>query len=357
MKRTYDSWLDKDFKSEQREYKEPTKLLKEDGTLLAAGWARKNVFEYDRYNVKHKLRRKEWDFYQISDGKYMAQVSFANISLGGYASAVLVDLITGRQLANAMAPFIGKKDKYVLPPKGDVDNSVSFKVGKSSYETITTDEKRILRFELGNVKCEFEMDIMPNLENLTTVFPFKGLRDRYFMTTKQNSMPTSGTFTYGDSKVEFGKDKSFCVMDWGRVCTPYSMVWYWGNGSSYIYDEKGERHIFGFEITWGIGDERYATETACFLDGKLHKLGAIDVETFPKPDGYMNSWHFLSQDGRFDMTMTPFTDYHADTNLYVMRMNSHQVHGLWNGTVTLDDGTKLEIKDMYAFCEYVENRW
>ena len=27
------------------------------------------------------------------------------------------------------------------------------------------------------------------------------------------------------------------------------------------------------------------------------------------------------------------------------------------GTVTLDDGKKIEIKDMYAFCEYVENRW
>ena len=26
-------------------------------------------------------------------------------------------------------------------------------------------------------------------------------------------------------------------------------------------------------------------------------------------------------------------------------------------TVTLDDGQILEIKDMYAFCEYVENRW
>ena len=24
---------------------------------------------------------------------------------------------------------------------------------------------------------------------------------------------------------------------------------------------------------------------------------------------------------------------------------------------TLDDGTELEIRDMYAFCEYVENRW
>ena len=40
-----------------------------------------------------------------------------------------------------------------------------------------------------------------------------------------------------------------------------------------------------------------------------------------------------------------------------MRMHSHQVHGLWSGTVTLDDGDTVEIRDFYAFCEYVENRW
>ena len=41
----------------------------------------------------------------------------------------------------------------------------------------------------------------------------------------------------------------------------------------------------------------------------------------------------------------------------VLRMNSHQVHGRYNGYVILDDGQKLEIKDVYGFCEYVENRW
>ncbi|MGN1118652.1 MAG: DUF2804 domain-containing protein, partial [Acutalibacteraceae bacterium] len=150
---------------------------------------------------------------------------------------------------------------------------------------------------------------------------------------------------------------TFCSLDWGRVHTPYSLVWYWGNGSTYLFDKNGEKHIFGFEITWGIGDETNATETCLFYDGKAHKIGAVDVETFPKPDGYMKPWHFVSEDGRFDMTMTPFYDNHGDTNVIVMRMHSHQVHGKWNGTVILDDGTKLEIKDMYAFCEYVENRW
>ena len=122
-------------------------------------------------------------------------------------------------------------------------------------------------------------------------------------------------------------------------------------------DDEGQKHLFGFEITWGIGNEFNATETCVFYDGKAHKIGAVDVETFPKPDRYMQPWKFISEDGRFNLTMQPFYDHHSDLNVFVMRMHSHQVHGLWNGNVVLDDGRVLEIHDLYAFCEYVENRW
>ena len=55
--------------------------------------------------------------------------------------------------------------------------------------------------------------------------------------------------------------------------------------------------------------------------------------------------------------MAPVCDHHGDTNALVMRMHTHQVNGRWSGRVVLDDGTELKIEDMYAFCEYVENRW
>ena len=357
MEKTYKGWQEWAESSKQTEYTEPTELLGGDGTLLAAGWARRNVFDYDRNRVKKVNRRKEWDFYQLSNGKYMVQISFANISLGGYASAVLVDLINGKVIASQMSPFLGGKDKYVLPPKGDVPNVVDFKVGKATFRAVTEETKRTLYFKMGPVECDFTMDIMPGLENITTVLPFDGFPDRYFMTTKQNSMPCEGTFRTANAEYKFTKDDTFAVLDWGRVCTPYALVWYWGNGSAYITDENGEKHIFGFEITWGIGNESNATETCIFYDGKAHKFGAVDVETFPKPDKYMENWHFISEDGRFDLTMKPFYDHHSDLNVLAMRMHSHQVHGLWSGTVTLDDGKVLEIKDVYAFCEYVENRW
>ena len=357
MDKTYAGWQDWARPSLQTEYTEPAPLLAEDGTLLAKGWARGNVFHYDRNRVKRVFRRKEWDFYQISDGRYMVQISFANISLGGYASAVLVDLQNGRTVASAMAPFLGGRDRYVLPPRGDAPNHVKFKVGGAVFATDTSEYRRTLRFRSGDVQGHFTMDIPPGLENITTVLPFEGQPDRYFMTTKQNSMPCEGVFHTGHGAVHFSRDDTFCVLDWGRVCTPYRLVWYWGNGSTWLTDENGGKHIFGFEITWGIGDESNATETCLFYDGRAHKIGAVDVETFPKRGGYMRPWKFISEDGRFDLTMTPFYDHHSDMNILAMRMHSHQVHGLWNGRVTLDDGKVLEIRDMYAFCEYVENRW
>ena len=357
MEKTYRSFLEWEAPSLQKEYTDPAPLLAADGTLTARGWARKNVFQYDRNRVRHPLRRKEWDFYQISDGRRMLQLSFANISLGGYASAVLVDLKEGKTLVSDMAPFVGGKDRYVLPARGDVPNDVRFRVGKALFEVHTGAERRSIRYENGDLCCEVSMEIPAGLENITTVLPFAGFPDRYFMTTKQNCMPCEGFLRKGNARWSFDRENSFCVLDWGRVCTPYSLVWYWGNGSGWLPDENGNRHLFGFELTWGIGDESSATETCLFYDGKAHKIGAVDVETFPKPDRFLEPWHFLSEDGRFNLSMQPFYDHHSDLNVGVMRMNSHQVHGLWNGTVTLDDGRVLKIRDFYAFCEYVENRW
>lgn len=363
MERTYIPFSQWKEKSKQTEYTQPTPLLAPDGTLLAKGWAKRNVFEYDRDLVKKGvMSRKEWDFYQISDGHYMLQLNFANITAGGYAAGKLLDLTTGEVLADTMAPFLNGKHRHIPPAKGDVPNRFQDKIGKAELDFHTEKTQRRLWYRIpykGELfECDLTMDILPGLENITTVLPFPEDKTKYFMTTKQNCMPCGGTVKLGDKVLyTFSKENTFCVLDWGRVNTVHKMVWYWGNGSTYLTGADGEKHLFGFEITWGIGDESNATETCVFYDGKAHKFGAVDVEVFPKPDKYMEPWNFLSEDGRFHMTMRPTFDHHSDMNIGVARMHSHQVHGLWSGDVTLDDGTKLEIRDMYAFCEYVENRW
>lgn len=361
LERTYKSFTEWDEPSKQTEYTEETPLLAEDGTLLAKGWARHNYFTYDRNASNPNWRKKEWDFYVIRNRKYQVELSFANISIGGYVCAKLIDLQGKKIIAEANYIYVGQGSKYPMNPKGDVPNYFRANVRDAQVEFDTHETYRTLwfrGFDHGKVvECNFHMDIMPGLENITTVLPFKDEPTRYFMTTKQCNMPCGGTYRFGNDVYEFSKEDTFCYLDWGRVNTPYELVWYWGTGNHYVYDENGEKHLFGFEITWAIGDESNATETCLFWDGKVHKIGAVDVKKFPK-GRFMEDWEFISEDGRFNLTMTPEFDNHSDTKIGdIARMHTHQVEGLWNGTVTLDDGKVIEIKDMFAWCEYVENKW
>ena len=360
LKRTYVPFSEWKEPSKQTEYTEETPLLAPDGKLLAKGWARRNVFEYDRNRVKTGIMsRKEWDFYNIANEEYQLLISFANINLGGYVGLKLVNLKTGEVIIDAMKYFLGT-NKHVPPAKGDVPNRFKDKIGSAEFDFNTMETERTLWYKQPykgkNIEATVSMDIMPGLENITTVLPFDEDETKYFMTTKQFCMPCGGTLKWGDEVYEFSKEDTFCAMDWGRVNTIHEMVWYWGNGAQYVTDEKGEKHLVGFEITWAIGNESNATETCILYDGKVHKFGAIDVEKFPK-DRYLEPWKFVSEDGRFNMTMTPTLDNHSDSDFKIGRMNCHQIFGWWNGDVTLDDGTKIEIKDLFTFCEYVENRW
>lgn len=40
-----------------------------------------------------------------------------------------------------------------------------------------------------------------------------------------------------------------------------------------------------------------------------------------------------------------------------LRSEQHQIFGRFNGTVVLDDGTPLRVRDLMGFAEKVENRW
>ena len=360
LKRTYVPFCEWKEKSKQKELTAPMPLLSPDGRLLAKGWARKYIFDYNRdYVKKGIMSRKEWDFFTIFDDEMQILVSFANITIGGYVAAKLVNLKTGEVICDSVQYFLGA-NKHVSPFIPDAPSRFQDKIGKTEFDFHTKENSRTLfykgAFKGQPVQVDAVMDIPDSLEAITTIFPFGGDDTKYFMTTKQLCMPCGGTFRFGDYTYEFSKDKAFCSLDWGRVNTPHEMVWYWGSGSQYVTDEKGEKHLFGFEITWAIGDESNATETCIFWNGKIHKIGAVDVKNFPK-DRFMEKWEFISEDGRFNMTMKPTLDNHSDVDFKVGRMNCHQVYGIWNGEVILDDGTRVEIKDLFTFCEYVENRW
>lgn len=339
---------------------EKTPLLDENGKLTKAGYCFTNQYEYDRSKIKANATRiKEWDFYQISNGRYCVQITIADISLAGNASVAMFDMETGERwdAANIRLFTFGK---YGVSPDAMLPNVYTKNAKNFKLSVEVTETQRVIRFE-GKVKgkpytADLTMDMFPNHESLIMALPFdRGNDKQFYFNQKVNCMPVTGTVKVGDEvTAEFSPEDSFCVLDWGRGVWPYHENWYWGNGSTKLADGS----IFGFEIGWGFGDMSAATENTLFYNGKAHKIGEIYLnEDKFETKNWMDPWVFTSSDGRFEMTMTPFYDNITKARVLFVGNICHQVFGKWNGTVTLDDGTVLEIHDMIAFCEDSDNMW
>ncbi|MDD4832999.1 MAG: DUF2804 family protein, partial [Clostridia bacterium] len=114
-------------------------------------------------------------------------------------------------------------------------------------------------------------------------------------------------------------------------------------------------HIVGFNIGWGFGKTANATENMLFVDGVCHKLQSVSASL--DQHDYMKPWTFSSDDGRFEMTFTPFYDNFTETDFVVMHNRCHQVFGYYNGVAVMDDGTKVNLVNVNGFCEHAVNRW
>ena len=97
-----------------------------------------------------------------------------------------------------------------------------------------------------------------------------------------------------------------------------------------------------------------------FVDGKTHKLDQVTFN-IPKDDkgndDYLKPWTFTSNDSRFEMNFTPIIDRKSKTDIGIICSDQHQVFGKFNGTIILDDGSKIELKDFIGFAEKVYNKW
>jgi hypothetical protein len=91
------------------------------------------------------------------------------------------------------------------------------------------------------------------------------------------------------------------------------------------------------------------------LKGRIHKLGVVKFDY--RSGDYMHPWRFTDDERRLDLTLTPFKDRTARTNLGIIFSEVHQMFGRYEGHVILDDGKPLEIKDLIGFAEVHHARW
>lgn len=329
------------------------KLLGKSGNIAEPGWSRRQLQQYQRTDIKAPgFRIKEWDYYLVMNQDFAAAFTISDDGYVGLQSVSFLDFTKPwEHTETVLTPF--PMGKLHLPKNSSTGNTVFENKRLKMKFLVEKGYRRICcQFEKFHGNKDFFCDIkllQPDMDTMVIATPWDKQHCFYY-NQKINCMRAEGYIEYDGRRYEFNPQSDFGTLDWGRGVWTYDNTWYWGSGNCELNGKA-----FGFNIGYGFGNTAAASENILFYDGKAHKLEDV---TFHIPmDDYEKPWKFSSSDGRFEMDFLPVLDRAAKLDYKVIVTDQHQVFGKMSGTAVLDDGTRLELKDMMCFAEKVHNRY
>ena len=274
------------------EIKKQTKLLTNSGKLTNPGYAKRMHYIYNRDDVKSfPVQLKEWNFYQFQCGTYVLQLTIGHVSYMGQMAVGLIDLTTGNRWDyGTMKPFF--VPKLDLNPERPSFCEFKNKEGHLTFKV--SENKRILRFK-GHSAQYSDIDVQLVIENdienekMVIATPFKKSH-QFYLNYKENYYKANGYALFDSKQVDFTNATG--LLDWGRGVWPYCHEWYWGSLTSHI-----DNVPFGFNIGWGFGDTRRATENMYFYNKKAYKFGKLIGEW--DDNDFMGVKHFHDSENKF----------------------------------------------------------
>ncbi|EKJ88180.1 uncharacterized protein DUF2804 [Leptospira meyeri] len=355
----------------QKEIKSPISLLLADGKLNISGWSRYPYFQIEESHIKVDPKRyKRWEHYTFYNEKFGGAVTVTDIGNLAMGSIELLDFSTGK--------IIFSKTELVRPgeiffPTNTID-PIEFKKGDQFIRITKLKGKRLIEYSIiGDSKSEVILGSLELEEKaseaLAVITPFS--ESTFFYEYKMPSLLCKGSIQYNNTTYEFD-NKSYAVLDWGRGTWPEKNKWLWAAGAGLVQGE-----LLSLNLGYGFGTPTEATENGIVYKGKVHKLDKVtwkyDVTDYKKP------WKFISNEGRLELEFTPVYLLHSDIDLMGMIGFLKQLYqnftfseilellkteaylnkafGHYNGYVVLDNGTKLEVKDIAGFAEQMYQQW
>jgi len=359
--------------SEQQQIEFSTKIdnLYPNGTVTSEGWSRHPIWEYKRNYIKYpKIFIKEWDYYisyfekhniwvatTISDLGYasMFSLSVIDCNINKYSQIEDISLFS---LGNLNLPSNSKNNHQIIHKSNNMNISIS---KRNEQRKINIES---LNFILPNgekgLNISIEMVQVPSIESINIQTTWTHNRNLFYLNEKINGMTISKGY-YNIGKSFSGKIKRknaeniFTTLDWGRGVWAYKGTWYWSSGTGYIDGIK-----LGFNFGYGFSDRTPATENCIFYDDKIHKLNKIEfiIPNNEKDLCEKNKfWEIKSDDRRVNLIFWPQVNRKGQFNFGIIKSKQNQVFGIFEGDIILDNGIKLNIKNLHGFAEKVYNRW
>ncbi|MEG0309611.1 MAG: DUF2804 domain-containing protein [Eubacterium sp.] len=334
-------------------------LLNDKGMIIEPGWARQLIWNYNREKIAASwFRRKEWDYYMITDQHKGIALTLSDLGYIGMTSVTVLDFDNWIEHTKTIVEA-RPGGKYGLECHSGT-NRCAIKHSKIhlSYQ-IEKNKRRIQCYfpKFWNGK-DLEADIVlyqPPMDTMCIATPWKEKPTAFYYNQKINCMPASGFMKLGDETQHFYANNAMGVLDWGRGVWTYDNTWYWGTASGWH-----EGVAFGFNLGYGFSDRSSATENMVFYNNIAHKLDEVSFIIPENASGkrqFMKPWRMTSNDGRFEGFFIPKLDRSATVNLLAIKSIQHQIFGNFTGRVILDDGTILKIEKFLCAVEVIHNMY
>lgn len=343
----------------QRELTQSGPLLTPSGELAQVGWSRQPLLDCNleaaRFCALRPLQRfriKRWDYYAVFTPRRFFSATIADL---GYAGNIFVYTLDFQTHELHEEGLVVPLSRGVVLPRNSTGGDSRFEGSGVRLEfRVAETERRVLvswpAFHGGRgIEADITLVAPPGYESMTIVIPI-GKR-RFYYNRKINCLPASGTVRYGDIRENLDPQTCAGSLDWGRGVWEYRSFWNWASASGFLPDGR----TVGLNLGQGFGDLSAATENALILANRVHKLDQVRFDY--APGDYMKPWRFTDNEGRLDLTFTPFLDRTARTNLGVIFSEVHQMFGRYNGKAIADNGEEIALRDLVGFAEEHHARW
>jgi hypothetical protein len=343
----------------QLELTQPGPLLDAQGRLAQVGWMRQPLLDCNLENARfyalrslQRFRIKRWDYYAFFTPRRFFSATLADLGYAGNIFVYILDYATGEL----------HEEGLVIPLAKGVALPRNSTVGESCFED--TRARLFFRpvpggrkvsvswpaFHDGRgIQAEITLRSPAEHESMNIVIPI-GER-RFYYNRKVNCLPAEGMLQYGAQQERLNPYETLGSLDWGRGVWEYRSFWNWASASGFLSDGR----TLGLNLGRGFGDLSAATENCLVLNGRIHKLEAVEFDY--RSGAFMQTWKFRDSQGRLELDFAPFKERIARTNLGIIFSEVHQMFGRYSGRVVTDDGETIPVEGLVGFAEEHQARW
>lgn len=298
-------------------------------------------------------RQKRWDYWCVTSTDCALSVTYADLDYLGLVAVSLLDFKRKSFAEVARVIPLGRHMQQPATVAGDdiQFRSVGLRCSIREQPGMTRLAASFTRLLGPDLHADITILRPATHQSLNVVIPWSSTRFQF--TSKQNTLPASGTVKLGRREYQFGEhNQGFACLDYGRGIWPFATAWNWASASGYT-----DGHLVGLQFGGKWTEGTGFTENGIVVNGTLHKLGE-ELDWHYDPAHFMRPWVLASRGSeRVRLTFQPFYERSLTVPLVFAGAAVHQCYGRFYGVVRLDDGTALAVNGLTGWAEEMRARW